>query len=141
MKSRRWRALGGCAATFAFAFHGGCFDTPGNDPNVPDEATAPEAEAAVCIKKLPSDCTTIPSYATDIAPLITHGCLPCHAAGGTASDRDLTTYANVERIESTVLSQVYACLMPPADAGANAMITQQERNDLLQWLVCNSPDN
>jgi hypothetical protein len=124
---------------------GGCFDfdPAGNDPNVPDEL--PEAGEAgsviACAKVLPTGCTNPPSYQTAIAPLIDSVCLPCHAAGGTASDRDLTTYANVEQIESTVLSQVYACLMPPPDGGADAAITPTERNELLKWLVCGSPNN
>ena len=132
------------AATCAFAFRDGCFDTPGNDPNVPDPPP-PVVEAglgvAPCPKVLPTDCTSIPSYSKEIAPLIAAHCQPCHAPGGNASDRDLTTYANVERIESTVLAQVYGCAMPPADAGPDAALTAQERNDLLQWLVCNSPNN
>jgi len=140
---RRRCALEGAAA-FVLLFRGGCFDVPGNDPNVPDElpqTDAPAEAASACERTLPSSCSTIPSYANDIAPLVVAHCLPCHAAGGTASDRDLTTYANVAHIESTVLSQVYACLMPPSDAGADAALTTQERDELLQWLVCGSPDN
>jgi hypothetical protein len=122
----------------------GCFDELGNDPNVPDEATLTVVEAGVdapvCPKKLPG-CTTIPSYATDIAPLIAAKCQPCHEPGGVSSNRDLTTYDNVENLESTVLGQVYACAMPPADAGPDATLTPSERNDFLQWLVCGSPNN
>ncbi len=125
-----WRALSTSAATALVVIRiGACldFDTPGNDPNVPEPPPPTIDAGAACPKVLPTGCTPSPSYQTDIAPLITSTCLPCHAAGGVASDRDLTTYANVERIESTVLSQIYGCLMPPADGGADAMLTPPER--------------
>lgn len=93
------------ALTFAIVCSGGCY-LSGNPSDAGSDVSA-------CTKTLPTDCTTIPSYANDIAPLVAERCLPCHAAGGVASDRDLTTYANVEQLESTVLSQVYGCLMPP----------------------------
>jgi hypothetical protein len=140
---RWWRAFSR-VATCAVALRGGCFDVPGNDPNVPDllpEVADTGIIAMPCSTNLPNDCTTTPSYSKEIAALIQAHCEPCHAAGGVASDRNLTTYGNVEKIESTVLGQVYGCMMPPADAGPDAMLTQQERNDLLQWLVCNSPNN
>jgi hypothetical protein len=123
-----WYVL--CAAAVAAAFlRTGCF----LGPDVPDASSD-----AMCSKALP-DCGTVPSYDANIAPLVTSVCLPCHAAGGVASDRDLTTYANIQKIESTVLSQVYGCLMPPLDAGT--AITASQRTELLQWLVCGSPNN
>jgi hypothetical protein len=36
------------------------------------------------------------------------------------------------------LNQVYACTMPPATA---AKPTTQEREALLEWLVCGAPQN
>lgn len=107
---------------------GGCFDTPGNDVDA----------GVTCSKVLPTDCGAVPSYQTTIAPLVGSACLPCHAPGGVA-DLDLTTYQNIEQIESTVLTEVYGCLMPPADAGTT--LTPSERNELLTWLVCQSPEN
>jgi len=140
----RWRTLTfGCSAT-VIALRVGCFDTPGNDPNVPDDALVADAGSATaaCSKALPTTCDAAPSYKTDIAPLVARTCLPaCHEPNGTASDRDLTTYANIEKIESTVLSQVYACSMPPADAGPDATLTPQQRDEFLQWLVCGSPND
>jgi hypothetical protein len=124
--TRSRRALIASAATVFVAFYvGGCFDTP-ND-------------GVTCPKVLPTDCGAVPSYQTTIAPLIASVCLPCHAPGGVAADLDLTTYQNVDQIESTVLTEVYGCLMPPADAGT--MLTPPERNELLTWLVCQSPEN
>ena len=138
----------------------GCKDPAGNDPNVPDDEPRPPMSASddggtdgadndggspmdaapVCTKKIPG-CTSVPSYTADVAPLVHNTCLPCHAKGGTASDRDLTTYRGIVRIESTVLSQIYSCDMPPADAGPDAALTAPERTLLLQWLVCGAPNN
>jgi len=99
------------------------------------------ADAAACEKVLPADCGTVPSYVDAIAPIVAAHCLECHAPNGVASDRDLTTYANIQKLESTVLSQVYSCAMPPADAGADAMLSGDDRTTLLRWLVCGSPND
>jgi hypothetical protein len=138
-----WRALSISVATALLLARVGCldFDTPGNDPNIPDLPPPIVDAGPACPKVLPTDCSTIPSYQTEIGPLITSTCFPCHTPGGVASDRDLTTRSNIVDIESTVLSQVYGCLMPPADGGSDAMLTPPERNELLKWLVCGYPDN
>jgi hypothetical protein len=131
-----------CSAT-VLVLVGGCFDVPGNDPNVPDDASIVDArsESISCARALPTSCASAPTYTTEVAPIVARACLPsCHEPNGTASDRDLTTYANIEKIESTVLSQVYACSMPPPDAGPDVALTSQDRDMLLQWLVCGSPD-
>ena len=102
---RRWWLV--CAAACALVAEADCFLGD-------DSTTAADASAeAACDDTLPTDCTTVPSYASAIAPLMSQHCVPCHSSGGVASDRDLTTYANIEKIESTALSQVYSCAMPP----------------------------
>ncbi len=132
-------------AGFAIAFFVACTTDEGNDPNVPDYAGALAAEDAAtsvsCAASIPKSCPSAPSYASDIAPLVTRTCNTCHAANGTASDRDLTTYKNLTKLETTSLVQVADCLMPPSDAGADAMLSQAEREELLQWFVCGSPNN
>jgi hypothetical protein len=77
----------------------------------------------------------------DIAPLVKRACLPCHARGGVEANRDVTTYARLTRLETTVISQVSGCFMPPADAGPDAFMTLADRTELLQWFVCDSPNN
>jgi len=122
-----------------------CADPAGNDPNLPDDepldATSTTTTAAQCEAVLPKTCPTPPSYAHDIQPLMARTCVPCHSAGGVASDRNLTTYKNIQRLETTVLVQVDHCLMPPADAGPDAALSLADRSELLQWFVCGSPDN
>lgn len=122
----------------------GCTNGRGNDPNVPDDEGALAADSApgkACLSALPKTCPKAPSYATDIAPLTQRTCNPCHSRGGVASDRDLTTYKNLTRLETTAFIQVNECLMPPADAGPDVAMTHEERTELLQWFVCGSPNN
>ena len=68
-------------------------------------------------------------------------CLDCHVKGGQASDRLLDTAAHVKRLSTTMFLQINSCLMPPADAGADAALSFDDRKELLQWLVCGAPDN
>jgi hypothetical protein len=131
------------AASFVFAVVG-CTSERGNDPNVPDEQGALAADSAsglACVAALPKTCPKAPSYATEIGPLTQRTCVPCHSHGGVASDRDLTTYKNLTRLETTAFIQVNECLMPPADAGPDVAMTHEERTELLQWFVCGSPNN
>jgi len=120
----------------------GCSNDRGNDPNVPDieGALAVDSAPPVCVT-LPKGCTKAPSYGASIAPLTERTCNPCHSKGGVASDRDLTTYKNLTRLETTAFIQVTGCLMPPVDAGPDAAMTTAERTELLQWFVCGSPNN
>jgi hypothetical protein len=123
----------------------GCVDPAGNDPNVPDDEPPGTVMnlggPAVCPPAAPSSCPATPSYAESIAPLVKRSCLPCHSPGQQAADRDLTSYANFVRLETTDFVQVEACLMPPADAGPDAAMSFADRTEMLQWFVCGSPDN
>ena len=129
------------AVVFAIVPSVACVDPPGNDPNVPDYAAFEAGPGASCPHGAPAGCAAPPSYSQSIAPLVTRTCLPCHAPGGVASDRDLSMYAKLTRLETTVISQVNGCLMPPADAGPDAMMTAADRTELVQWFVCGAPNN
>ncbi len=97
------------------------------------------ADGGGCPNDLPAACPAqVPSYAADIAPLLQRRCLVCHAPGGPAASRPLTSYAAVYTLRTTVLSQVYGCVMPPPGA---TPLTGAERASLLAWLVCKAPDN
>jgi hypothetical protein len=129
-----------CALTFI----AGCPDPLGNDPNLPDDeadGAGSNPRGVVCPPALPESCPQTPSYSMDIEPILQRTCLSCHAPGGVAADRDLTTYKNFRRLETTNFVQVNACLMPPADAGPDAALSLDERTELLQWFVCGSPNN
>jgi hypothetical protein len=98
-----------------------------------------ESSDSACPNTNPNCPPSEPSYATSIAPIITASCLPCHAAGGVASDRLLTDYESVYRIRSTVLTQVYGCLMPPPLTPQE--LSSSDKKIVLEWLACNAPNN
>jgi hypothetical protein len=91
-----------------------------------------------CPNDLPASCPTpIPSYKDEIAKIFADDCVVCHSPAGTGANNPLVTYAQVQVLESANLDQVYACRMPPAGYA----FTLADREALLAWLVCGSPDN
>ena len=92
-----------------------------------------------CPNDLPASCAaTPPSYTRDVAPIFASKCVVCHGPGGVESNRDLSTYDHVHTLRSSVLNQVHACAMPPANGES---LTAPERATLLGWLVCSAPQN
>ena len=92
-----------------------------------------------CPNDLPPSCpATVPSYQTEIMPLLQRACTECHSASGAVPNRPLDTYSAVYAQRQGVLTQVYGCRMPPAGAPP---LTSAERQQLLTWLVCQSPNN
>lgn len=96
--------------------------------------------ARPCPNDLPAACpAVVPSYQNEIAPIIMERCYPCHFRGGIADNaRDFSTYQHVYDQRSRILTQIYACKMPPAE---EAQPTAQERAALLAWFVCMAPNN
>ena len=99
----------------------------------------PTLPVPTCPQDLPAACpSSVPSYATDVVPILTEHCTKsCHAAGGTASDRLLTDYNHVFMLRGAVLDQVFACRMPPSPTA----LPDEQRALILAWLVCHAPDN
>ncbi|HET6346669.1 MAG TPA: hypothetical protein VFH51_17175 [Myxococcota bacterium] len=97
---------------------------------------APDACAVEVPKTCPADA---PRYNDQVQALIASRCLPCHVPGGLADARhDFTSYERVAQHRSAMLTQLSACLMPPANG---APLEPHERQVLLQWLVCDAPNN
>jgi uncharacterized membrane protein len=81
----------------------------------------------------------VPSFKTDVEPIFEQRCWSCHANGGVeAAAHDFSTYDRIYGQRSSILNQVYACRMPPADA---TPLTGEERSKLLAWFVCKAPNN
>jgi uncharacterized membrane protein len=92
---------------------------------------------ATCPNDLPKGCPSpAPTYA-DVAPILAKRCASCHAPNGQEKGLPLTTYADVKAEQGDVLDQLYECRMPPATAQPP---TTSEREQLLQWLVCDAPE-
>ncbi len=118
-----------CAALAALASVGtpGC----GGGGNPPPVNSCPNDVPATC--PLPA-----PSYSADVAPVVATRCTGCHTANGIEAIHPLDTYAQAQAQGIRILSQVHACLMPPAD---QPQLTPTERQSILAWVVCGSPDN
>ncbi len=102
----------------------------------------PSADAgAICPAGLPdsSACPdSAPSYASDVRPIIDDLCMGCHYAGYHYSTQVLATYDNLHRSVSLIEKEVYGCDMPPS---GEPQLTTEERQTLLEWLVCGGPNN
>jgi hypothetical protein len=84
------------------------------------------------------DSGAIPSYKTDIEPILQQTCVACHSPTGIASNMSLTSYAGVYSEKGPVLDQVHDCMMPPLNS---PWPTAAQRIALTTWLYCGSPDN
>ncbi|MEP7122242.1 MAG: hypothetical protein ABJE95_15080 [Byssovorax sp.] len=94
---------------------------------------------ASCPNDLPASCPVpAPKWGADVAPVIEARCAVCHAMGGVAADKPLTTYAEVFSRRGAILNQVHACKMPQA---GSTQLTAAERAALQGWLVCGAPDD
>lgn len=94
-----------------------------------------------CPNDLPAACPSSgePSYATTIQPILRSRCRSCHSAEGEAGTTHVfDSYAEVFAERRVVLSQVFACAMPPVKAD---QLSEEERAALLAWLVCGAPNN
>jgi uncharacterized membrane protein len=99
-----------------------------------------EAPSGECANDLPASdrCGAMsPSYRDETSAIVQARCTICHA--NTAVNRyAFVSYASIAAARQPMLTQVYACRMPPACA---PVLTASERRALLQWLVCGAPDN
>ena len=80
-----------------------------------------------------------PSFSGQVQAIYRAKCQDCHAPGGTEATKPFTTLAQIKAEPlSTMLGQVYNCVMPQAGA---PQLTADERQALLAWLVCEEPNN
>jgi hypothetical protein len=118
--------------TFVFLFFAGaagCSSASGGADPVDPITTCPNAPS-VCSKP-------IPSYGTVIEPILKANCVPCHGPTGTAGYSE-ATYDRVAKQEEPIFSMVAGCEMPPS---SYPPLMAEQRDELLDWLVCGAPDN
>jgi hypothetical protein len=95
--------------------------------------------ARMCTWQLPAACPTPPpSFRRDVDPILETHCRLCHRPGGLSAAVRLGNYAEVYAQRAHVLTQTYACKMPPADASA---LPEAQAQILFAWLICQAPDN
>ena len=71
-------------------------------------------------------------------PLLQVRCGACHAPDGVEASRPFQTYEQIYPQRTNILTQLHACLMPPAD---QPQPTAAERGILFGWLVCGAMNN
>jgi uncharacterized membrane protein len=99
--------------------------------------TPADASGSACVSSSSCPEEDVPSYKTEIAPILQAACVPCHSPTGTAGFNQ-TTYADVSSQAGSILSQVAICAMPPLNGPA---LSSAERIALTAWLRCGAPDN
>lgn len=115
------------ALTLASGLMLGCSSEPGVDGTLQ------------CPNDLPPSCpAAVPSYQNEVMQIVQRGCVSCHSATGVEPNRPLDTYSSLYAQRQGVLTQIYGCRMPPAGAPP---LTPAERQQILTWLVCKSPNN
>jgi hypothetical protein len=138
-------ALAGCTSSDALPF-------------VEEEDSGPpgDADLAACVADGPigvarpgcpidlppdTDCPTASPFYADVAPIFAARCSVCHHAGGLETKYIFDTYAQVHdntAIRTRILTQIYACRMPPSCA---PNLSAEERSTMLKWLVCGGPES
>ena len=99
----------------------------------------PSGSGLGCPSDLPQSCpATVPSYQNDVMQIVQRACASCHSATGVEFNRPLDTYSALYSQRQGVLTQIYSCRMPPA---GSPPLTSAERQQMLAWLVCQSPNN
>jgi hypothetical protein len=84
-----------------------------------------------------------PSWTTDVAPLVVKYCDNCHTDGGPGMSLfNATSWSTVHSGEATMATWVNNCGMPLVDATPpQAFPSDAERQTMLSWIACGSPDN
>ena len=101
--------------------------------------------AGACSSPAPSTCPNdypmacpdaAPSFSSQVGPLIHERCTICHGAGQQVPT--LESYTDIMTAQQRIFAQIHACLMPPPP---RPPLAAQERQAILEWLVCRSPNN
>lgn len=90
-----------------------------------------------CSASVPASCTTAPSYASEVAPILASYCTSCHSAGGEQSNKPLDSYATASRSASEIENQLATCNMPPSSSS----LSTSDANTVLAWIACGAPNN
>ena len=98
-----------------------------------------ESPATSCPNDVPATCPVpAATFGAEVLPLIQSRCANCHAPGGVESVRPMQSWEDVQKQKISILAQIHACLMPPAD---QPQLTPDERKVILGWIVCGALNN
>ena len=105
-------------------------------------------DAGGCPNDLPTPAACdggVPSYQGQVKNLFGALCVVCHSQGtAVGAAWPMYDYNWVSSNQSSVLDDIYACRMPPPDAGPGQpalVVSETQRQLMLAWLVCGAPSN
>ena len=109
----------------------------GNSSNAPAEGTI--YASCTNVDTSPTCVGSKPSFATDVVPIIMKSCFKsCH--DGTADGVwPLTDYDDVKAWTALIYPDIAGCTMPPIENAAQYPITRQDRETILRWIACDTP--
>jgi hypothetical protein len=135
MKNRR-RILERSAVGIAAAL----FACGGSSSGVSEEAWTPTCPAVMPCRDghgVPN--YTVPSYKTEIRPILEVACIPCHNSDGGIGGDPEDTYAEVSAQVESMLSQIGPLCNMPLSNGPQ--LSAPQRIALEEWLSCGGPNN
>jgi hypothetical protein len=142
----RWLSVIGLSALAQFSTLEACMQGKPASPGLGADASADgeTVESAVTLGcpdgGYPGCPSTVPSWSTQVRPIVDVWCAPCHFNGGSGTGKgyDFSTLAGIRGGLTTSLTDLHKCKMPPEDA---AVLSATDRETLIEWLVCDAPDN
>ncbi len=102
------------------------------------DADAGSGGGSACVSATACPDAGVPSYQTDIVPILEQECISCHGGPGSTAGFPMSTYKQVYGEFGSILSQVTVCQMPPSNGPT---MTATQRVTLTAWLRCGAPDN
>ena len=103
-------------------------------------AVACSSSHPACVPPTSEVCpSTVPSFSTEIAPILNSRCNNCHAPDIDGGPWPLDTRQNVKDWAPLLIKDLKECSMPPPGSGVAFPV--EERDKLWAWLICGAPDN
>jgi hypothetical protein len=84
-------------------------------------------------------CVQDAGFEVAIVPILQKSCLKnCHD-GSSAAIWPLNDYEDVQNWSDFVSQDIIECTMPPAAEASTYPITRQDRETILNWIICGAP--
>lgn len=83
--------------------------------------------------------STVPSFKTEIAPILDQRCNNCHSPDIDGGPWPLDTQQDVSDWAILIEKDLQECSMPPV--GSGFAFPADERDKVWAWLICGAPDN
>ena len=101
------------------------------------QTMSPDSGSA-CDAVVPAGCPhTKPSFKNDVFPVLKAKCNTCHQVDSPHWPFD--NYKDVFHWSEQIESDLATCSMPPQDAGET--LSAKERETIIAWTICGSPNN